>query len=215
MDFSIKYFYMSPETCLFGLLDHKNICLDTNFAFISALVPKIWAFKNFEWRPFWKVHKKYISHGRIAWGFFPAVSGAKWTTKTLQSVCLQFCPGRSVNWLDYLELLNLKSLFHLNCLKFVYNFRNGFLPKYFLSFKYTPRSSIHDHDTRSADLIDVERTRTVMVGNCIRNHLATVLNTTSRSILDKIEGFIFYTKRSYLNQLQPECQLRECYVCGR
>ena len=31
-----------------GLLDHKNICLDTNFAFISALVPKIWAFKNFD-----------------------------------------------------------------------------------------------------------------------------------------------------------------------
>ena len=31
-----------------GLLDHKNICLDTNFAFISALIPKIWAFKNYE-----------------------------------------------------------------------------------------------------------------------------------------------------------------------
>ena len=87
-----------------NLLDHKNICLDTNFAFLYALVPKIKPFKNFkkfEWRPFWKVHKKYISHGRIAWGFFSVVSGAKWTTKTLQSVCLQFCPGRSVNWLDY------------------------------------------------------------------------------------------------------------------
>ena len=110
-----------------------------------------------------------------------------------------------------LELLDLKNLFDLNCLKLVYNFRNGFLLKYFLSFKCTPRSSIHDHDTRSADLIDVERTRTLMAGNCIRNHLATVLNTTSRSILDKIdthclEGFIFYIKRSYLNQLQPECQ---------
>ena len=29
-----------------GLIDYKNICLDTNFAFLSALVPKIWAFKN-------------------------------------------------------------------------------------------------------------------------------------------------------------------------
>ena len=119
-----------------------------------------------------------------------------------------------------LELLILRNLFDLNCLKFVYNFRNGFLPKYFPSFKCTPMSSIHDHDTRPADLIDVERTRTVMAGTCIRNHLATVLNTTSRSILDKIdihclEGFIFYIKRSYLNQLQPECQLRDCYVCGR
>ena len=33
--------------------------------------------------------------------FFSVVSGVRWTTKMLQSVCLQFCPGRSVNWLDY------------------------------------------------------------------------------------------------------------------
>ena len=37
----------------------------------------------------------------LQWAFFSVVSGAKWTTKTLQSACLQFCPGRSVNWLDY------------------------------------------------------------------------------------------------------------------
>ena len=30
-------------------------------------------------------------------GLFSMVSGAKWTTKTLQSVCLHFCPGRSIN----------------------------------------------------------------------------------------------------------------------
>ena len=30
-----------------GLLDHKNICLDTNVAFVSALVLKTWAFTNF------------------------------------------------------------------------------------------------------------------------------------------------------------------------
>ena len=55
-----------------GLLDHKNMWLDTNFAFLSALVPKIWVFKNFEWWPFWKIHKKYISHSRIVWVFFCA-----------------------------------------------------------------------------------------------------------------------------------------------
>ena len=86
-----------------------------------------------------------------------------------------------------LDLLNMKSLFDLSCLKSVYKFQPPPPPpNYFRTFKCIPRSSIHDHDTRYCSLIDVEGTRTVMAGNCIRHHLVTVLNNTAQCIIDKI-----------------------------
>ena len=119
-----------------------------------------------------------------------------------------------------LELLSIKHLFDLSCLKFVYKFKQSYLPNYFLTFKCIPRSSIHEHNTRYSSLIDAEGTRTVIAGNCIRHHLVTVLNNTPKCIIDKIDthslhGFSFYIKRYYLDQLTYECNLRECYVCGR
>ena len=61
-----------------------------------------------------------------------------------------------------LELLNIQKLLDINCLKFVYIFKQNTLPLYFLSFDCIPRSDIHKHDTRYAHLIDVEETRTIM-----------------------------------------------------
>ena len=118
-----------------------------------------------------------------------------------------------------LELLNIQRLFDLNCLKFVYRFKKGSLPCYFFTFDCIPRSDIHDHDTRYSHLINIEATRTRMAENCIRHNLITIVNNTPRCILDKIdthslEGFSFFIKRHYLNELTYECNLMECYVCG-
>ena len=99
---------MSSQTCLLDCLT-QNICLHTKFGFLSALVPRIWAFRNFKnlsGGHFEKTIKSTFliagmigaffwggvgGWGGVGWGV--GVSGAKWTTKTLHSVCLQFCPG--------------------------------------------------------------------------------------------------------------------------
>ena len=60
------------------------------------------------------------------------------------------------------DLLTINDLFSLNCLRILYNYKNKNLPMYFCELSYTQRSDIHDHDTRYADLIDIESTRTVM-----------------------------------------------------
>ena len=119
-----------------------------------------------------------------------------------------------------LELLNIQRLFDLNCLKFVYRFKQRSLPSFFLPFDCIPRSDIHEHDTRYANLINVEGTRTKLAENCIRHHLITILNTTSDWIVDKInthslQEFSFFIKRYNLNELTYECNLRECYVCRK
>ena len=51
-----------------------------------------------------------------------------------------------------LELLKIQRLFDLNCLKFVYRFKQRSLPSLFLSFDRIPRSDIHEHDTMYANL---------------------------------------------------------------
>ena len=79
-------------------------------------------------------------------------------------------------------------------------FRNSF---FYLNV-FHGRSSIHDYDTRSANLIEVERTRTVMAANFIRNHLPAVMITNPRSTLDNINThclkvITFYIKRFHFN----------------
>ena len=118
------------------------------------------------------------------------------------------------------ELLPIKGLFDLSCLKFVYNFQKGNLPCHFLTIRCMQRSSIHDHDTRYASLINSEPTHTVLAENCIRHYLVNIMNCTPQCIIDKIathssQGFTFYVKRYYLNQLSSVCQIRQCYVCNK
>ena len=114
-----------------------------------------------------------------------------------------------------LDILKIEHLFSQSCLKFVYKFKKSQLPKYFLSFQCVPRSSIHDHDTKGAERVDIICTRTHMAAKCIRSHLPVILNDTPAMIINKInthsiQGFSFFIKRYYLSQYTTQCQLRGC-----
>ena len=118
-----------------------------------------------------------------------------------------------------LDILKIEHLFSQSCLKFVYKFKKCQLPKYFSSLQCVPRSSIHDHDTRSASSIDTIYTCTHMASKCIRSQLPLLINNTPDIILSKInthsiQGFSFFIKRYYLSQYMTQCQERECYVCN-
>ena len=137
----------------------------------------------------------------------------------IRIISLSTYNAHTEHWFKQLGILKINNLFNLNCLKFVYNNNKGELTRYLLGFKYEQRSSIHDHDTRFANLIDSKPTQTVMAQNCICLHIVTVLNCTPKCILDKIDthslqGFTFYIKRYNLDQMTFECSLRQCYICN-
>ena len=116
-----------------------------------------------------------------------------------------------------LDILKIEYLFSQSCLKLVYKFTKCQLPKYFSSLQCVSRSSIHDHDTRSASSIDTIYTRTHMASKCIRSQIPLLLNNTPDIILSKInthsiQGFSFFIKRYYLSQYMTQCQERECFV---
>ena len=93
--------------------------------------------------------------------------------------------------------MKIEHLFSQSCLKCVYKLKKCQLPKYFSSLHWVPRSSIHDHDTRSACSIDTIYTCTHMASKCTRSQLPSLLNNTPDIILSKInthsiQGFSFF-----------------------
>ena len=160
-----------------------------------------------------------LTYGLLAWGF-EYQRFVKLQKRFIRIITLSTYNAHTEPLFKSLQILTIKNLFDLNCLKFVYNYKKGEFPEHFVSFRCAQRTSIHDHDTRFANLIDSELTRTVIAQNCMRHHLVTVLNCTPSCILDKVnthsrQGFIFYVKRHYLHQLSNECHLRQCYVCNK
>ena len=84
-----------------------------------------------------------------------------------------------------------------NAVKNLYiNSQNCQLPKHFLSLQCVPRSSIHSHDTRSANKMDTIYTRTQMAAKCIRSQLPSLLNDTPHIILNKIDTHFTVVKRT-------------------
>ena len=113
------------------------------------------------------------------------------------------------------ELLTINDLFSLNCLRCLYNYKNKNLPTYFCELTYTPRSDIHDYDTRYADLIDIESTQTVMAEKCIRVYLGNVMNNTPNIIMTKINthsiyGCVFSLKIYYLDSYWDKLFIEIC-----
>ena len=102
-----------------------------------------------------------LTYGILAWGFY------YYRLEKIQNRIIRIisrskynAPTRPI--FKAFDPLTINDLFSLNCLRFLYNYKNKNLPMYFCELSYTPRSDIHDHDTRYADLIDIESTRTVM-----------------------------------------------------
>ena len=158
-----------------------------------------------------------LQYGILAWGFDHSRLN-KIQKRIIRIITRSKYKSHRDPLFKALEILKIKDLFEFNCLKFLYNFKKGLLPKYFMSFRCTPRSPIHDHDTRYASQIDTISTRTVMASNRIRCRLPEIINSTTESILNKIEthrihGFLPFAKRFLIDQYPTHCFEINCYVC--
>ena len=155
-----------------------------------------------------------LTYGILAWGFY------HYRLEKIQNRIIRIISRSKYNaptrpiFKDF-ELLTINDLFSLNCLRFLYNYKNKNLPTYFCELTYTPRSDILDYDTRYADLFDIESTRTVMAEKCIRVHLGNVMNNTLNIIMDKINthsiyGFVFSIKIYYLDSYWDKLFIEIC-----
>ena len=111
-----------------------------------------------------------LTYGILAWGFY-YYRLEKIKNRIIRIISRSKYDAPTNPIFKAFDLLTINDLFSLNCLRFLYHYKNKNLPMYFCELSYTPRSNIHDHGTRYADLIDTESTRMVMAKKCIGIHL--------------------------------------------
>ena len=113
-----------------------------------------------------------------------------------------------------LNILKASDLFNLSHLKLYHKFINSKLPCY-MSEMFTP--SIHRYDTRS-QLPAGHRNRTTGGMKRVRCHIRKILDSTQRTIRDKIHshslpGFSHYFRNQVISSYTSECSIRGCYIC--
>ena len=88
-----------------------------------------------------------LTYGILAWGF-EYQRFIKLQKRFLRIISLSNYNAHTEPIFKRLEIITIKNIFDLNCLKFVYNYKKGELPDHFLKFRCVQRASIHDHETR-------------------------------------------------------------------
>ena len=117
------------------------------------------------------------------------------------------------------NLLKIKDIFQVQCLKFFFNHKNNKVPDYFQDTFSFPTAT-HRYGTRSRLLYQTSRTNSKASDKTLRNHIPGLLNKTPNSLLDKItthsiDSFKNLIKSFYIDKYISTCEKARCYVCSR
>ena len=115
-----------------------------------------------------------------------------------------------------LKILQLEDLYTMQLYKFYYKNTNNLLPSYFSSF--TPFYNNHDHNLRN-NILRLPMTRQEYFVQCTKYQLLKLIRETPQDDLNRctqlnIIQFSAYFKYSIINNYNPLCNLKKCYVCG-
>lgn len=117
------------------------------------------------------------------------------------------------------NMLKIKDIFDTQCIKFIYRFNHRLLPTYFENV-FQRNHEIHARATRRATdfyCFPVNRSRTKF---CIRHYIPKLYNNLPSNIKEKfdthsMESLSQHFKKWRINSYMLECQVANCYVCGR
>ncbi len=127
-----------------------------------------------------------------------------------------------------LGILRLDDLYELSVLKFYYKLTNNLLPHYFDTFKFTHSLSSTNTLTSTDDAdhsynlrprrLQLPRIKHAFATKCLKYQLHCIIRDTTDTILAKvnthsIKGYSWYIKLGRINNYDPNCNLRFCYVC--
>ena len=117
-----------------------------------------------------------------------------------------------------LKILQLEDLYTMQLYKFYYKNTNNLLPPYFSSFTPFYNSENHNHNLRN-NIIRLPMTRHEYFVQCTKYQLLKVIRETPQDDINRctqlnIIQFSAYFKYSIINNYNPLCNLKKCYVCG-
>ena len=116
-----------------------------------------------------------------------------------------------------LEILKVRNIFDLQCMKFWYKFVNNRLPNYFRSM-FTYNNEIYDIETRSHDKLHLFPTRTTGARNVLRHRIPELLREYPEDLINEVkshslEAFVSHIKSQVIDSYSFNCNELDCYVC--
>ena len=117
-----------------------------------------------------------------------------------------------------INLLKIKDIFDMQCMKFWYKFVNKKLPNYFHSI-FIYNNELYDIETRNHDNMHLFPTRTTGARNVLRHRIPEILAGFPPIIIERarthsISAFASHIKRHILESYFDDCFVVNCYICG-
>ena len=118
-----------------------------------------------------------------------------------------------------LEMLKVKDIFDVQCLKLWYKFVNNELP-YFFKSMLTYNHELYETETRSHGMLHVYPTRTAGARNVVRHRIPELLLKFQANLMRKvrthsISTFVSHVKSYIISSYSSECIQMNCYICQR
>ena len=115
-----------------------------------------------------------------------------------------------------MNILKIKDLFDIQLYKLYYRIVNNRLPLYFRSFDPHIRNEEHYHLRYST--LRLPMTRREYYVQCTKYQFLKLLRETPLDVLSNVSSqslyqFAFQLKIAKLNNYEPNCNIRDCYVC--
>ena len=118
-----------------------------------------------------------------------------------------------------LEILKVKDIFDVQCLKLWYKFVNNELP-YFFKSMFTYNHELYETETRSHGMLHLYLTRTAGARNVVRHRIPELLLEFPANLMGKvrthsISTFVSHVKSYMISSYSSECIQMNCYICQR
>ena len=109
-----------------------------------------------------------------------------------------------------LEMLKVKNIFDVQCMKFWYKFVNKSLPEYFGTM-FTFNNELYQIETRGHNQLHLFPTRTVSARNVLRHHIPDLLQEYPRAITQRVKT---HSIESFVTLLKAYIIESYSYVCA-
>ena len=111
-----------------------------------------------------------------------------------------------------LEMLKVKNIFDVQCMKCWYKFVNKSLPEYFGTI-FTFNNELYQIETRGQNQLHLFPTWTVSASNVLRHRIPDLLQEYPRANTHSIESFVTLLKAYIIESYSYVCTGFNCYSC--
>ena len=181
----------------------------------------------------------HVNYGISTWGFKLDTRISKLQKRAVRAITNSKYNCHTTPLFKQLDLLKANDIFKLSCFKLLYKYENDNLPIYFNGM-FVTHQNMPERTRRTTRLpqrfrdvgnnttnnnvcnIQIKHTNTIFCRLCIRHEIPKLLqdNVLPRDVIVKIyshsyKSFTDYAKKHIIQNYQPVCDIRNCFICKR